>query len=232
VFATLEAAALSQEAARLHRMSWDELAVARAAADAEGWSQPLRLAVARALRATAQDAEPATATATATAPPAAAATAADDALPGLEDVLDAFDRGLLWMAVADRMPKPPQAARLTGRSARNFIRPRVFDGLAGLVHLRLIAYGHATADIAWSSGQPGIALPDAWERGMDDALDAATADTPDTRPLRALLADRHPAAVGAPPASPPGASASGALQDRPGRHTGTGGLPHPQGQPV
>ncbi|MEV4561009.1 hypothetical protein AB0K51_28985 [Kitasatospora sp. NPDC049285] len=38
------------------------------------------------------------------------------------------------------------------------------------------------------SGQPGLALPDAWEHGMDDALDAAVADTPDTEPLRALLA--------------------------------------------
>src|SRR6185437_10008303 len=98
--------------------------------------------------------------------------AADGGLPGLAEVLDAFDRGLLWMAVADRMPKPPQAARLTGPSARNFIRPRVFDGLAGMVHLQLAAEGLVTPDIAWS-GRPGLALPELWEREMDDALDAA-----------------------------------------------------------
>ncbi|PYC68360.1 peptidase [Streptomyces tateyamensis] len=189
VFAALEARTLPQEAALMRHMSWDDLVMARAVVDAEGWSQPLRLAVARALWSSARDAEraaPARRDATAEA-------AADPELPDLEEVMDAFDRGLLWTAIADRLPKSPQAARLTGPSARNFIRPRVFDGLAGMVHLRLIASGHATADIAWS-GQPGLALPDAWERGMDDALDAAIADTPDTRPLRALLADNPGAA--------------------------------------
>ena len=56
-----------------------------------------------------------------------------------------------------------------------------------MVHLRLAEAGHATADIGWS-GQPGLVLPEAWENGMDDAIDAAVADTPDTAPLRALLA--------------------------------------------
>ncbi|GGM06221.1 Zn-dependent protease [Streptomyces fumigatiscleroticus] len=183
VFAALETRTLSPEAAGMRRMSWDDLVVARAVADAEGWSRPLRLAVARALRSSAPDADGAASVRQG----ATAGKAANDELPSLEEVLDAFDRGLLWMAVADRMPKPPQAARLIGPSARNFIRPRIFDGLAGMVHLRLVRSGHATADIAWS-GQPGLALPEAWERDMDDALDAAVADTPDTKPLRALLA--------------------------------------------
>ncbi|MER5637982.1 M48 family metalloprotease [Kitasatospora sp. NPDC002227] len=165
LFAELEACALPPEAAAMRRMEWDELVLARAVADAEGWSRPLRLAVARALRSQAPDGE----------------------LPGLAEILDAFDRGVLWPEAADRMPKPPQAARLTGVAARNFVRPRVFDALAGLVHLHLVASGRATADIAWS-GQPGLALPEVWEEGMDEALDAATADTPDTAPLRTLLA--------------------------------------------
>ncbi|GAA0665153.1 M48 family metallopeptidase [Kitasatospora atroaurantiaca] len=184
VFAALEARTLPPEAMRLRRMSWDDLVMARAVADAEGWSRPLRVAVARALRSSAQGADgpaPVRRDATAKGVP-------DDELPGLEEVLNAFDRGLLWMAVADRMPKPPRAARLIGPSARNFIRPKVFDGLAGMVHLRLAGAGHATPDIAWS-GQPGLALPEAWEKDMDDALDAAVADMPDTAPLRALLAD-------------------------------------------
>ncbi|MGW5465332.1 M48 family metalloprotease [Streptomyces sp. NPDC003996] len=184
LFAALEARTLPQEAARLRRMSWDDLVMARAVADAEGWCRPLRVAVARALRSSAHDAD-GTVTARRDAP---AEGAANDRLPGLEEILDAFDRGLLWMAVADRMPKPHQAARLIGPSARNFIRPKIFDGLAGMVHLRLAEAGHATPDIAWS-GQPGLILPEAWEKGMDDALDAAVADTPDTAPLRALLAD-------------------------------------------
>ncbi|MFI9809244.1 M48 family metallopeptidase [Streptomyces sp. NPDC052301] len=171
VFAELEACTLPHEAAGLRRMSWDDLVMARAVADAEGWSRPLRLAVVRALRAQARGAgEP-----------------VGTELPGLEEVLDAFDRGLLWMEVADRMPKPPQAARLVGASARNFIRPKVFDGLAGMVHLRLTDAGLARPDIAWS-GRPGLALPEEWEKSMDEALDAAVADTPDTAPLRTLLA--------------------------------------------
>ncbi|TDU06639.1 hypothetical protein EDD99_5203 [Streptomyces sp. 846.5] len=182
VFAALEARTLPQEAAGLRRMGWDELVMARALSDAEGWSQPLRVAVARALRSEARAAD-----GTATVRRGARAEGvANDELPGLEEVLDAFDRDLLWPEVADRIPKPDQASRLTGSSARDYIRPRVFDGIAGMVHLHLAQAGHATADIAWS-GRPGLALPEAWENGMDDAIDAAVADKPDTAPLRALL---------------------------------------------
>jgi Zn-dependent protease with chaperone function len=186
LFAALEARTLSQESAHLRHLSWDDLVMARAIADAEGWSRPLRVAVARALRSSAEGAG-GTVTVRRDATPE---EVADDVLPGLEEVLDAFDRGLLWTAVADRMPKPHQAARLIGPSARNFIRPKVFDGLAGMVHLRLVESGDAKPDIAWS-GQPGISLPESWEKGMDDAIDAAVADTPDTAPLRALLAGPH-----------------------------------------
>lgn len=56
VFAALEACTLSPDAAGLRRMSWDDLAMARAITDAEGWSRPLRVAVARALRSSAHDA--------------------------------------------------------------------------------------------------------------------------------------------------------------------------------
>ncbi|MEU6277122.1 hypothetical protein ABZ871_32690 [Streptomyces populi] len=88
--------------------------------------------------------------------------------------------------MADRLPKPPRAARLTGPSARNSIRSTVFDGLAGLVRLHLLRSGHAVPGTGWS-GRPGLALPQEWEEGLDDALDAAVADTPDAAPLRALL---------------------------------------------
>ncbi|MFH8388341.1 hypothetical protein [Streptomyces sp. NPDC018036] len=187
VFVALEARTLTREAALLRRMSWDDLVMARAVADAEDWSRPLRVAVARATRSSAQDTGETAKTVDRTA---TAEAVADSALPGLEEILDAFDRGLLWMAVADRMPKPHQAARLSGTSARNFIRPTIFDALAGMIHLRLVESGHAEPDIAWS-GQPGLALPESWEKGMDDAIDAAVADTPDTAPLRALLAGSH-----------------------------------------
>ncbi len=175
-FTALEACTLAAETAGLHRLGWDDLVMARAVVDAEGWARPLQVAVARALRSTAGAHDD-----------APAGPVEDDALPGLEAVLDAFDRGLLWTEIADRMPKHHQAARLTGASARNFMRPRVFDGLAGLVHLRLVEAGRATPDMGWS-GRPGLALPEEWEQGMDDALDAAVADIPDSALLRSLLA--------------------------------------------
>ena len=167
-------------------MSWDELVMARAVSDAEGWSQPLRVAVARALR---SEARAAGGTATVRRG-AGAEGVANDELPSLAEVLDVFDRDLLWRDVADRIPKPDRESRMTGSSASDYIRPRVFDGIAGMVHLHLAEAGHATADIAWS-GQPGLALPEAWENGMDDAIDSAVADTPDTTLLRALLAGTH-----------------------------------------
>ncbi|MHA6762372.1 M48 family metallopeptidase [Streptacidiphilus sp. PAMC 29251] len=186
VFAALEALTLPQEVAGLPRMSWDELVMARAVSDAEGWSQPLRVAVARALRSEARAAD-----GTATGRRGARdERVANDELPGLEEVLDAIDRDLLWRDVAHRIPKPDKESRLTGSLARDYMRPKVFDGIAGMVHLHLAEAGHATADIGWS-GKPGLALPEAWENGMDDAIDAAVADTPDTAPLRALLAATH-----------------------------------------
>lgn len=60
-----------------------------------------------------------------------------------------------------------------------------------MVHLRLAETGHATSDIAWA-GQPGLALPEAWEKGMDDALDAAVADTPNTAPCAPCSPDTRP----------------------------------------
>jgi hypothetical protein len=168
VFAALEPGTLTAQGARLPRTTWDAMVRAHVVAEAEAFSQPLRLAVAR------------------------ATGASRDRLPDLEEVLAAFDAGLLWTDIAGRLPKPPQAARLTGASARNFIRPAVFDALAGLIHLHLLASGDATPTIAWPT-RPGLTLPPHWESTMDAALDAATSDTPDTTPLRTLLATTTPA---------------------------------------
>ena len=184
VLAALEELTLPDAAKALPRLAWPELVLRRAVADAEGWAAPLRKAVERARRMA-----PATGRATAAASEreAEGEDAGPGGLPDLAAVLDAIDDGLLWMAVADRMPKPPQAARLTGASARNFIRPRIWDGVAGLLLLHLVGRGLAKPDTSWSAG-PGLVLPEVWEKGMDAAVDAALADAPDTAPLRTLLA--------------------------------------------
>jgi Zn-dependent protease with chaperone function len=185
VLAAVEGATLTAQAAGLPHVDWDRLVVLRTVSDFHGYAEPLRKAVQRAVRATAP---------AASAGPVASAAAPE--LPDLDGVLDAIDRGLLWMAIADRMPKPDKAARLTGASARNFIRGDIWNGVAGLVQLRLLEQGLARPDIAWG-GVPGFALPEEWEAGMDAAIDAALADAPDTAPLRALLAGR-----GQPPTGP------------------------------
>jgi Zn-dependent protease with chaperone function len=177
VFTALEACTM-EPGPSAPRLSWDDLVMVHAVAEAEEWARTLRVATARALRlhtAGGHDGAP-------------AGPGQDKALPGLEDVLAAFDQGLLWMEIADRIPKHVQAARLTGASARNFNRPLVLAGLTGLVRLRLVRAQLAVPDVAWPGGRPGLALPEEWERGLDDALDAAVADTPDTAPLRSLLA--------------------------------------------
>lgn len=216
LFAALEARLLAEEAGQLPRMSWEDLVMARAVVDAEGWARPLRVAVNRALRSSEEPTAPHTSAQVADGEtlvrqggPTAQSSAS--ALPGLDEVLDAFDRGLLWMDIADRMPKPPQAARLTGPSARNFIRPKIFDGLAGMVHLHLVRNGHAVPDAGWS-GQPGLALPEQWENGLDDALDAAVADTPETTRLRSLLAGSE--SVSVQPPLGPAPSTSGPTESR------------------
>jgi Zn-dependent protease with chaperone function len=184
VLAAVESATLTAQASGLPHVDWDRLVVLRTVSDFHGYAEPLRKAVQRAVRATAPAAP-----AAATPAPDFAASAAAAELPDLDGVLDAIDRGLLWMAIADRMPKPDKAARLTGASARNFIRGDIWNGVAGLVQLRLLEQGLARPDIAWG-GVPGFALPEEWEAGMDAAIDAALADAPDTAPLRALLAGR------------------------------------------
>ncbi|WP_037908756.1 M48 family metallopeptidase [Actinacidiphila yeochonensis] len=193
VMVALEPHVLSQGSPGLPRMPWPELVLARAVADAETESAPLRGAMERLRRSAARDTRR-----DAAGTPAAAAAAegprSSEAEPTppeavgdeLLAVLAAIDGGLLWTAVADRMPRPPQASRLTGASARNVLRPALWNALAGLILLRLVDAGLARPDTDWT-GTPGVTLPEAWEKGMDEAVDAALADEPDTSALRALL---------------------------------------------
>ncbi|MGW2939519.1 M48 family metalloprotease [Streptomyces sp. NPDC001156] len=210
VLTALESYTLPASTAGIRRLDWPDLVLARSVADAVGWAEPLQTAVRRALRTASIPADGDVASGPVREPsgrsdsPAPGGRAHDPhgvpgpdgersqpCLPGLDGVLDAIDAGLLWMAVADRMPKPAQASRLTGQSARNFIRPAVWDGLAGPVYLHLVAENLARPDVSWSS-KAGLALPEEWEKGMDTAIDAAVDDTPDTTALRALLAGSDP----------------------------------------
>ncbi|MGW2815808.1 M48 family metalloprotease [Streptomyces sp. NPDC001415] len=157
VLAALEPATLVEESAAMRHLEWEELVHTAARTACEQATEPLRRAA------------------------AAEGMTAD--LPG---VLDAIDAGHLWTTLADRLPKSAEAARATGRAAREFARPAVRDGLAALVRLELADTGRGRWELSWSD-MPRQPLPEDLAEAIGPALDSAVADLPDTAPLRALL---------------------------------------------
>ncbi|MFF5708538.1 MULTISPECIES: M48 family metallopeptidase [Streptomyces] len=117
----------------------------------------------------------------------AAAGAGAGSLPAL---LDAIDAGRTW-EIADRLPKSEKAAAATGRAAREFARPALRRGLSALVTDELLRSGRARWELSWT-GPATLTLPDGTADALPAALDAATADLPDTGPLRALLSQQAP----------------------------------------
>ncbi|MFE4515224.1 M48 family metalloprotease [Kitasatospora sp. NPDC056783] len=121
-----------------------------------------------------------------------AATTAGGALtalglpPTVHGLLDLVDTGRA-LEFTDRLPKSEQAAAATGRAAREFARPALRQELAHAAVLALAEAGLAGWELSWS-GPAELRLPDGFPDAFDAALDAACGDTPDTTPLRALLA--------------------------------------------
>ncbi|MER7768640.1 M48 family metalloprotease [Kitasatospora sp. NPDC096140] len=118
--------------------------------------------------------------------PAGRALTALGLSPTAEGLLDAVDAGRA-REFTDRLPKSEQAAAATGRAAREFARPVLRKELAHAVVVTLAEAGLAGWELSWS-GPAELRLPEGFEDGFDVALDAACRDTPDTAPLRALLA--------------------------------------------
>ncbi|MEU9046901.1 MULTISPECIES: M48 family metalloprotease [unclassified Kitasatospora] len=120
------------------------------------------------------------------AAPAGRALTALGLPPTVHGLLDAVDAGRAW-EFTDRLPKSEQAAAATGRAAREFARPALREELAHAAVVALAEAGRADWELSWS-GPAELRLPDGFEDAFDPALDAACTDTPDTAPLRALLA--------------------------------------------
>ncbi|MFD5327724.1 M48 family metallopeptidase [Streptomyces sp. NPDC127092] len=118
-------------------------------------------------------------------------TAAGGAAVTLPGLLDAIDAGSLW-EIAGRLPKSEEAAAASGRVAREFARPALRRGLSAMVTDELLRSGRARWELSWS-GPATLHLADDTADRLPAALDAATADRPDTGPLRALLAPAAPA---------------------------------------
>ena len=103
----------------------------------------------------------------------------------LADLLDAIDAG--WLdPIAGALPKSEQAARATGRAARQFARTALRRAARPLLCSGLVESGTARWSLTWAE-----ALHLEYAPGRQEAADAALAalidDRPDTGPLRALL---------------------------------------------
>ncbi|MCX3059452.1 M48 family metallopeptidase [Streptomyces beihaiensis] len=104
----------------------------------------------------------------------------------LADTLAAVDAGTLWQ-IADHLPKSEEAAAATGRAAREFARPRLRAMLSALVTGELIGQGAARFELSWT-GPAELRMADGLAERVEQALDAAVADVPDTSGLRQTLA--------------------------------------------
>ncbi|MFC6596171.1 M48 family metallopeptidase [Kitasatospora paranensis] len=118
--------------------------------------------------------------------------------PTLDALLDAVDAGR-GFEIADRLPKSAEAAAATGRAAREFLRPALRTALSRTALLALAEAGLARWEFSWSAPAE-LRLPDGVAEALPAALGAAVTDTPDTAPLRALLAGAGLAAEAVPAA--------------------------------
>jgi Zn-dependent protease with chaperone function len=161
-FAELESAALTPEARQLRRAAdWPQLVNESMLWHAGEDAEPLRRAVTE--------------------------VRGGDGSPA--SFLDAVDAGHLWQ-VADRLPKSEEAQAATGRAAREFARPQLRARLSRMVVVELVRLGRAHWELSWTDSAT-LRLPDGYEEGLKQALDAAVADVPDTAELRRLLTPSH-----------------------------------------
>ncbi len=185
ILAELEGVVLTPEALALERADWPELTHRAVHALTEAGAEPLRAAL------------------------AAVAGRAGGAAADLAALLEAADTGRLWQ-VADHLPKSPEAARATGRAAREFLRPALYAGVCRLTELALVETAGARWELSWSGPAP-LRLPagkareaeaagtgetaetaEEAEEAIADAVRRAVSDVPDTAPLRALLSTSSP----------------------------------------
>ncbi|WP_066930549.1 M48 family metalloprotease [Streptomyces sp. NBRC 110611] len=193
VLRELEAVVLTPEAQEMERVDWPELTHRAMHTLAESAAEPLRTALASEGRPVGTPAGMPAGTPPCTPAGASSAGASAD----LTALLDATDEGRLWL-IADRLPKSPEAARASGRAAREFLRPALESGMDRLTELALVERAGARWALSWSE-RARLRLPgdEDVEEALTAAVRAASAAEPDTGPLRALLA--HLPQAAAPP---------------------------------
>ncbi|MEU2667329.1 M48 family metallopeptidase [Streptomyces sp. NPDC007164] len=156
--AAVEEQVLAPELLRLHRVDWPELVHESMKVHGELETRSMGRAV-------------------------AAVTGGDGSVT---DALDALDAGAQWQ-IADQLYKTAKAREATGRVAREFARPGLRFGLRKLAEAEYVRQGRAHWRQPWTDDEASLKLPRDHAELLSSALDAAVADAPDTKPLRALL---------------------------------------------
>jgi len=156
----LEDAALSDEARAMRRADgWQELLDASMSERLTGIDTPLHRALAMHTK----------------------------ARPTLASLLTVIDDGQVWR-MARRLPLSEEAAAAKGRAFREFVRPSLRGLLTTMILSELTAQSLLTWEFSWSEAAV-VRLPgdSGSAEALDAAVEAALADHPDTRALRALL---------------------------------------------
>ncbi|MES9523922.1 M48 family metalloprotease [Streptomyces capoamus] len=111
----------------------------------------------------------------------------------LSALLDVIDDGRLWR-LAEKLPLSQEAAAAKGRAFREFVRPVLRRSLRTMVLAEFSSRSLLHWEFSWT--RPATVRLPGWgsetqdagpEAALQEAVDAALADHPDTTPLRALL---------------------------------------------
>ncbi|WKE71274.1 M48 family metalloprotease [Streptomyces sp. WP-1] len=111
------------------------------------------------------------------------------AAPGavaLRHLLDLLDHGLL-RELAARLPRSEQAARSSGRAAREFARTALRSALRPLALLAALETGLCRWELCWAGPPVRRSAPAWFTEDLPKALDLAVAEPAVTAPLRTLL---------------------------------------------
>ncbi|MEU3031719.1 hypothetical protein ACPCBC_28355 [Streptomyces incarnatus] len=111
------------------------------------------------------------------------------AAPGavaLRHLLDLLDHGLLH-ELAARLPRSEQAARSSGRAAREFARTALRSALRPLALLAALETGLCRWELCWAGPPVRQSAPAWFTEDLPKALDLAVAEPAVTAPLRTLL---------------------------------------------
>ncbi|OIK24119.1 M48 family metalloprotease [Streptomyces malaysiense] len=179
LLADLEQATLSTEALSRRRVPWGELPGRTSLETHAREAQALLTAMA----------QPTSAGATpGVVPPHHLPDPRRPHLRDLHRLLDLLDRGLLH-DLAARLPRSEEAARSSGRAAREFARTTLRSALRHLALLAALEAGLYRRELCWA-GPPVRQTAPAWfTEDLPKALDRAVAEPAVTTPLRTLLRD-------------------------------------------